>query len=163
MSEYICPKNKLNVLSSTIANWLRKQHHFIKLINFERKTRLVAFNCKWDSIGIFRIRQSSTNFVNDLNLTSKCGFSVKTLIRHLSKSSLTYDPFISSFDFEAYSAIILSFFNSNSFNWFSQSFCSSVVLGWLNFLLILEISSSICFLLISKFFESITIILSSEN
>ena len=47
LSEYICPKNKLNVVSSTFVNWLRKQHHFIKLINLERKTRLVAFNCRF--------------------------------------------------------------------------------------------------------------------
>ena len=44
-SGYICSKNNMNVLSSTFLNWLRKQHHFIKLINFQRKTRFIAFNC----------------------------------------------------------------------------------------------------------------------
>ena len=57
LSEYICPKNKLNVLSRTFVNWLRKQHHFIKLINFERKTRLVAFNCNLEEV-VVRVGQS---------------------------------------------------------------------------------------------------------
>ena len=47
LSEYICPNNKINVLSVTFVNWLRKQHHFIKLINFKRKTRLVSFHCNF--------------------------------------------------------------------------------------------------------------------